>query len=79
MMGAWEGVGGARDRRTCGFPILLKNRFSHFILGATADLSAKMGALRILSQQRNKPNFGNGGAVANLVSTAVLRMQNRGI
>lgn len=38
-----------------------------------------MGALRILSQQRNKPNFGNGGAVANLVSTAVLRMQNRGI
>lgn len=46
--------------------------------GVTADLSAKMAALQILSQQRNKPNFGNGGAVANLVSSAVLKMQNRG-
>eukprot|EP00834_Sanchytrium_tribonematis_P005090 NODE_287_length_10726_cov_0.240614.p1 type:complete len:1727 gc:universal NODE_287_length_10726_cov_0.240614:1929-7109(+) len=34
-------------------------------------------AVQVLSKQRNKKNFGNGGAVESLISEALLRMSNR--
>jgi hypothetical protein len=45
--------------------------------GVIADLRSKLAAIEVLSKQRNLPNFGNGGAVANLLSRALLRKGQR--
>lgn len=43
----------------------------------TATPEAKKVAIDVLSRQRNRPNFGNIGAVENLLSMAKTRMQRR--
>lgn len=45
--------------------------------GLTASLDAKVAGVEVLAKQRKLPNFGNGGAVENLLSRAVLKMQKR--
>lgn len=45
--------------------------------GLTADIDTQISAVDVLAKQRNLPNFGNGGAVANLLSRAIIRMQER--
>ncbi|EJD38161.1 P-loop containing nucleoside triphosphate hydrolase protein [Auricularia subglabra TFB-10046 SS5] len=42
-----------------------------------AKPDAKRAALELLSRQRNRPNFGNGGAVENALSMAKTRFQQR--
>jgi len=42
-----------------------------------ADAQARLAAINILADQRNKLNFGNGGAVSNILSRAILSMQKR--
>jgi hypothetical protein len=41
------------------------------------DLSTAKRAIRKLAKARAKPNFGNAGAVENLISDAVLKKQSR--
>ncbi len=43
----------------------------------TAPFAAKMAAVECLAYQRRLPNFGNGGAVNNLISAAKMRAQQR--
>lgn len=45
--------------------------------GLTAAMDVKLAAIGVLAQQRRRPNFGNGGAVANLVSRAIQAMSAR--
>jgi replication-associated recombination protein RarA len=45
--------------------------------GLTATFPAKAEAIKELENQKRRPNFGNGGAVANLISKAVLNFQKR--
>jgi Cdc6-like AAA superfamily ATPase len=47
--------------------------------GVTAKIDSRLTAISVLAQQRAQPNFGNGGAVANLLSHAVLNMRKRTI
>jgi ankyrin repeat protein/replication-associated recombination protein RarA len=42
-----------------------------------ADLDDRFAAIEVLSKQRDKPNFGNAGAVNTLLSTALERQQGR--
>lgn len=39
--------------------------------------AALLAAVEALEQERRKPNFGNAGAVNNLLSTAAIRMEAR--
>eukprot|EP00899_Mesostigma_viride_P011993 jgi/Mesvir1/20795/Mv07900-RA.2 len=45
--------------------------------GLQAGFPAKRAAVEHLAKQRRRPNFGNGGAVENLISSAVTRMNAR--
>lgn len=40
-------------------------------------MQAARQAVRVLSKERMKPNFGNAGAVNNLLTAAVLRLETR--
>lgn len=40
-------------------------------------LDASRAAVKVLAMERKRPNFGNAGAVNNLLSTAALRMEAR--
>lgn len=42
-----------------------------------ASLSVKLVAIKLLAIERNKPHFGNAGAVNNLLSRATMRMSTR--
>lgn len=45
--------------------------------GLRVKYDARLAALSVLAQQRVQPNFGNGVAVANIVSRAMLHMSER--
>jgi replication-associated recombination protein RarA len=45
--------------------------------GWRVRMDAGRTAVQVLAKQRMQPNFGNGGAVANLLSTAVQRVEKR--
>ena len=45
--------------------------------GWALDEACLLAAVEALEAQRRKPNFGNAGAVNNLLSSAVLRMEAR--
>ncbi|KAJ3312151.1 hypothetical protein HDU76_002958 [Blyttiomyces sp. JEL0837] len=45
--------------------------------GLSASFKVQRTAIEILKQHRRRPNFGNGGAVENLISTAIMNMANR--
>ena len=45
--------------------------------GVQAKEKARLAAIEVLEQQRNQPNFGNGGAVDNLLGRAILNMNKR--
>lgn len=45
--------------------------------GVRLDLSVARAAVSALAKSRAKPNFGNAGSVANMLSQAKLRMQSR--
>lgn len=45
--------------------------------GVRLDLSVARAAVGALAKSRAKPNFGNAGSVANMLSQAKLRMQSR--
>eukprot|EP00899_Mesostigma_viride_P022218 jgi/Mesvir1/3180/Mv16338-RA.1 len=45
--------------------------------GLRSDAPAKAAAISYLAKQRRRPNFGNGGAVENLISAAIIRMNAR--
>lgn len=45
--------------------------------GVDAKPAARLAAIEVLEQQRNQPNFGNGGAVENLLGRAILNMHKR--
>jgi hypothetical protein len=45
--------------------------------GVKTSEDARIAALTVLERLRCQPNFGNGGAVVNLLSQAILRMRGR--
>lgn len=45
--------------------------------GILAKGEARIAAVKVLEQQRTLPNFGNGGAVDNLIGRATLNMRTR--
>lgn len=45
--------------------------------GLKASFASQRIAISVLAKQRRRPNFGNGGAVENFISTAVARMNER--
>eukprot|EP01119_Soliformovum_irregulare_P010112 TRINITY_DN246_c2_g1_i4.p1 TRINITY_DN246_c2_g1~~TRINITY_DN246_c2_g1_i4.p1 ORF type:complete len:1439 (-),score=659.73 TRINITY_DN246_c2_g1_i4:48-3890(-) len=45
--------------------------------GISANFKAKMAAIEELENQKKFPNFGNGGAVENMISAAILNFQQR--
>lgn len=45
--------------------------------GLTADFDAQHSARDSLARMRMKPNFGNGGSVETLISSSILRMEQR--
>eukprot|EP00899_Mesostigma_viride_P024820 jgi/Mesvir1/5522/Mv15562-RA.1 len=54
---------------------ILSTKLSH--KGLQASFSARSTAVECLAKQRRRPNFGNGGAVENLISSAVMRLNAR--
>jgi hypothetical protein len=45
--------------------------------GLTANFEAQKAARDILEKMRMKPNFGNGGSVETLISSSIMRMEQR--
>ena len=46
-------------------------------MGFDLDIDSARAAVAVLSKERMKPNFGNAGAVSNLLANAMLRMESR--
>lgn len=45
--------------------------------GWALELNLAIAAVKVLAMERREPNFGNAGAVNNLLATAALRMEER--
>ncbi|KAF9004594.1 P-loop containing nucleoside triphosphate hydrolase protein [Cyathus striatus] len=60
-----------------GYKEQIEEMFQNQDLEATDE--AKRVAIEYLSRERNRPNFGNGGAVENILGTAKYRCQSRQI